>query len=71
MTYLASMAKLKCGRLIREVSDTCLQYWGGMGFTWENPLSKVYRDGRLMSIGGGTDEIMLNIICKHLGILKK
>ena len=71
MTYLASMAKLKCGKINREVSDTCLQYWGGMGFTWENPLSKVYRDGRLMSIGGGTDEIMLNIICKHLGILKK
>ena len=44
MTYLASMAKLKCGKLIREVSDACLQYWGGMGFTWENPLSKVYRD---------------------------
>jgi len=71
MTYLASMAKLKCGRLIREVSDSCLQYWGGMGFTWENPLSKVYRDGRLMSIGGGTDEIMLSIICKHLGIDEK
>jgi len=71
MTYLASMAKLKCGRLIREVSDSCLQYWGGMGFTWENPLSKIYRDGRLMSIGGGTDEIMLSIICKHIGIGKK
>ena len=71
MTYLASMAKLKCGRLIREVSDSCLQYWGGMGFTWENPLSKVYRDGRLMSIGGGTDEIMLSIVCKHLGIDEK
>ena len=71
MTYLASMAKLKCGKLIREVSDACLQYWGGMGFTWENPLSKVYRDGRLMSIGGGTDEIMLSIICKHLGMTKK
>ena len=71
MTFLASMAKLKCGRLIREVSDSCLQYWGGMGFTWENPLSKVYRDGRLMSIGGGTDEIMLSIICKHLGIDEK
>jgi len=68
MTYLASMAKLKSGRLLRETADTCLQYWGGMGFTWENPLSKVYRDGRLMSIGGGTDEIMLTIICKHLGI---
>ena len=70
MTYLASMAKLKCGKLIREVSDACLQYWGGMGFTWENPLSKVYRDGRLMSIGGGTDEIMISIICKHLGMTK-
>ena len=65
------MAKLKCGKLIREVSDACLQYWGGMGFTWENPLSKVYRDGRLMSIGGGTDEIMLSIISKHLGMTKK
>jgi len=42
-----------------------------MGFTWENPLSKVYRDGRLMSIGGGTDEIMLSIICKHLEMTKK
>ena len=62
MTYLASMAKLKSGRLLRETADTCLQYWGGMGFTWENPLAKLYRDGRLMSIGGGTDEIMLKII---------
>jgi len=43
---------------------------GGMGFTWENPLAKLYRDGRLMSIGGGTDEIMLKIICKHIGIGK-
>ena len=70
MTYLASMAKLKSGRLLRETADTCLQYWGGMGFTWENPLAKLYRDGRLMSIGGGTDEIMLKIICKHIGIGK-
>ena len=71
VTYLTSMAKLKSGRLIREVSDACLQFWGGMGFTWENPISKVYRDGRVNSIAGGTDEIMLNIICKHLGILPK
>ena len=70
MTYLASMAKLKSGRLLRQTADTCLQYWGGMGFTWENPLSKLYRDGRLMSIGGGTDEIMLRIICKYIGIGK-
>ncbi|KAL1477622.1 hypothetical protein MTO96_017087 [Rhipicephalus appendiculatus] len=33
VTELASMAKLKAGRLLREVADTCLQYWGGMGYT--------------------------------------
>ena len=62
VTKLASMAKLKCGRLIREVADSCLQYWGGMGFTYDNPISQAYRDGRLVSIGGGADEIMLGII---------
>jgi citronellyl-CoA dehydrogenase len=69
VTMLASMAKLKAGRLLREVSDACLQYWGGMGFMWDNPASRSYRDGRLMSIGGGADEIMLGIICKLMGTL--
>ncbi len=69
VTKLASMAKLKCGRLSREVTDTCLQYWGGMGFTWDNPISQAYRDSRLISIGGGADEIMLGIICKLEGTL--
>jgi citronellyl-CoA dehydrogenase len=68
-TRLASMAKLKAGRLGREVSDACLQYWGGMGFMWDNPASRAYRDTRLMSIGGGADEIMLGIICKMMNIL--
>jgi citronellyl-CoA dehydrogenase len=63
-TLMASMAKLKAGRLAREVSDSCLQYWGGMGFTWDNPAARAYRDTRLLSIGGGADEIMLGIICK-------
>jgi citronellyl-CoA dehydrogenase len=71
MTELASMAKLKAGRLCREVTDSCLQYWGGMGFTWDNPVSRAWRDLRLISIGGGADEIMLTIICKHMGILPK
>lgn len=66
---LASMAKLKAGRLIRQVSDECLQYWGGNGFMWDNLVSRQYRDGRLASIGGGADEIMLGIICKMMGIL--
>ena len=69
LTNLASMAKLKSGRLIRDVSDACSQLYGGMGFTWENQASKIYRDGRLTSIGGGADEIMLRIICKYMGII--
>jgi citronellyl-CoA dehydrogenase len=69
VTRLASMAKLKCGRLSREVADTCLQFWGGMGFTWDNPISQAYRDSRLVSIGGGADEVMLGIICKLEGTL--
>ncbi|SPE29307.1 Acyl-CoA dehydrogenase-like protein [Burkholderiales bacterium] len=71
VTRLASMAKLKCGRLSREVADSCLQYWGGMGYTWDNPISQAYRDGRLVSIGGGADEVMLSIICKLEGTLPK
>ena len=69
VTKLASMAKLKAGRLSREVADSCLQYWGGMGFTADNPISQAYRDSRLISIGGGADEIMLGIICKLEGTL--
>ena len=69
VTKLASMAKLKAGRLGREVTDSCLQFWGGMGFTWDNPISRAYRDVRLVSIGGGADEIMLGIICKRMGTL--
>ena len=69
VTRLASMAKLKAGRLSREVADSCLQYWGGMGFTFDNPISQAYRDSRLISIGGGADEIMLGIICKLEGTL--
>ncbi len=69
VTLLASMAKLKAGRLNREVTDACLQYWGGMGFMWENDVSRAYRDGRLASIGGGADEVMLGIICKLTGTL--
>ncbi|MFT4810369.1 MAG: citronellyl-CoA dehydrogenase [Paraglaciecola sp.] len=64
VTRKASMAKLKSGRMAREVADSCLQYWGGMGYMWDNPVARSYRDGRLGSIGGGADEVMLTIICK-------
>lgn len=69
VTKLASMAKLKAGRLSREVSDGCLQYWGGMGFMNETVVSRAYRDTRLSSIGGGADEIMLTILAKYMGTL--
>jgi len=66
---LASMCKLKAGRLAREVTDACLQYWGGMGYAWESIVSRFFRDFRLASIGGGADEIMLGIICKLMNTL--
>ncbi|MEO1338192.1 MAG: acyl-CoA dehydrogenase family protein, partial [Myxococcota bacterium] len=71
VTRLASMAKLKAGRLLREVNDSCLQYWGGMGFMNESRITRAYRDGRLASIGGGADEVMLSIIAKLEGTLPK
>jgi citronellyl-CoA dehydrogenase len=71
MSLKASMAKLKVGRLSREVTDSCLQYWGGAGFMWDNPIARSYRDSRLISIGGGADEVMLGIICKLMDTLPK
>lgn len=71
VTRLASMAKLKAGRLVRQVADGCLQYYGGMGFMNETPISRLFRDSRLASIGGGADEIMLTIISKYMGTLPK
>ena len=68
---LASMAKLKAGRLNRLIPDGCLQFWGGMGYTWENKVSRMYRDGRLASIGGGADEVMMGIIAKTMGVAKR
>lgn len=68
-TMLASMCKLKVGRIGREVTDACLQFWGGQGYMWETNIARAYRDSRLTSIGGGADEIMLGIICKLMNIL--
>ena len=68
VTLLASMAKLKSARVAREVTDGCLQYWGGQGYMWENPISQYFRDLRLHSIGGGADEVMMGIIAKNLGM---
>ncbi len=66
-TRIATMAKLKAGRLIREVADGCLQFWGGMGYTMDSLIGRIFRDGRVTSIGGGADEVMLQILSKFMG----
>ena len=43
VTKMASMVKLKAGRLARELPDACLQYWGGMGFTSDVLVSRFFR----------------------------
>ena len=68
-TRLASMAKLKGGKLVREVADWCVQFHGGMGYMWETRVNRFYRDARLLSIGGGADEVMMAIIAKFEGTL--
>ncbi len=68
VTRIASMCKLKSGRLSRQVSDTCIQFYGGMGYMEEMPIARYYRDARLASIAGGADEIMLQIIAKLEGM---
>ena len=66
---LASMAKLKSGRVVREVADWCVQFWGGMGYMEETRVNRYWRDSRLASIGGGADEVMLGIIARTMGLI--
>ncbi len=66
-TREVSMAKYFGGRLLRKVADGCLQMFGGLGFMNEMLISRYYRDARLMSVGGGADEVMLDVIAKMEG----
>ncbi|WP_350270360.1 acyl-CoA dehydrogenase family protein [Brevibacterium sp. CBA3109] len=64
ITREATIGKLTAGRLMREVADAALQYHGGMGYMEENWTSRFYRDVRLSSIGGGADEVMLQVLSR-------
>ena len=64
VTILASMAKLKTGKLARTIPSDCLQYWGGAGYMADNIVGRAYRDTRILAIGGGADEVMCGIIAK-------
>jgi len=62
-----SMGKLLAGQMMRRIVDGCLQMFGGMGFMSESLISRYYRDARVLSIGGGADEVMSEIIGKMEG----
>ena len=66
VTTLASMAKYKMGRLAEWIPGECLRFWGGQGFMHENRISRTYRDMKVGAIGGGSNEIMLQIIAKRM-----
>ncbi|RDV39864.1 acyl-CoA dehydrogenase [Bradymonadaceae bacterium TMQ3] len=63
-----SMAKMMVGETAMSVIDGCLQLHGGMGYVEEGPVARAWRDTRLLSIGGGTTEIMKEIISKVMGL---
>jgi citronellyl-CoA dehydrogenase len=66
-TREVSMAKLFCGELANKVADRCLQFHGGWGYMDEYKISRAFRDVRLLTIGGGTSEVMKEIISKLEG----
>jgi alkylation response protein AidB-like acyl-CoA dehydrogenase len=63
-----SMAKLVSCDLAQDVAYDCMQLHGGMGYVTETDIARAWRDVRLLSIGGGTSEIMKEIISKAVGL---
>ena len=66
-TRQATIAKLTAGRLVRKVADACLQFHGGIGYVEETWTARFFRDNRLSSIGGGADEVMLQVLARMDG----
>jgi citronellyl-CoA dehydrogenase len=62
-----SMAKLFAGDLAQKVAYDCQQFHGGMGYIDETHVARAWRDVRLITIGGGTSEVMKEIISKLSG----
>ena len=68
VTRQATIAKLTAGRLVRRVADECLQFHGGIGYVEETWTARFLRDNRLTSIGGGADEVMLQVLARMDGL---
>ena len=62
------MSKLFCCKMACDVTDRCLQIYGGYGYMEESGVARAFRDMRIMPIGGGTDEIMKEIISRTMGL---
>jgi acyl-CoA dehydrogenase len=62
------MAKLHSQRLAWQVADECVQVHGGSGALMEYRAQRLWRDARVGPIGGGTDDIMRNIIARAIGL---
>jgi citronellyl-CoA dehydrogenase len=67
VTREVSMGKLFAARTVGKIVDGCLQMPGGSGYMAEMLIARCFRDTRLLSIGGGADEIMNEIIAKMEG----
>jgi short-chain 2-methylacyl-CoA dehydrogenase len=63
----AAMAKLYTGELSNRAANAALQIHGGYGFMDEFPISRLYRDQKILEIGEGTNEVQRMVIAKHLG----
>ncbi len=66
-TTEVTMAKLFACELVNEVADRCVQAHGGYGYSDEFPISRFWRDARAFNIGGGSSEVMREILAKRLG----
>jgi len=65
----AAMAKLYTGELSHRVANAALQIHGGYGFMEESPISRFYRDQKILEIGEGTNEVQRMVIARHLGLV--
>ena len=62
----ASMVKLICTEKLNQHSSNLLQLFGGWGYMWEYEIAKIFAGARVMSIYGGTSEIMKELISRSI-----
>jgi len=65
---LAAMAKLFATEMANQAADECTRIFGSYGFAMEYPAQRYFRDARFLLYGGGTSEILKNLIAKELGV---